>query len=1215
MKKKDFLTQQEIKKRIAEENASDKEKKMTPEQLTAIYSQGNNILVSASAGSGKTFVMVERILDMISRGIGIEELFISTFTVKAAGELKERLEKRLTAQLAKASSDEERQHYAAQIAAISTADIGTMDAFTQKLVNQFGYLLGISPIFRIMTDESEQAILKNEVYTRLFADYTNGPQADEFIKLVRNFTGKRKDSQTFRDIVYQIYQFSQSTADPKTWLQETFLQAYQTDSTRQSADFLKTILKEKNLADLVSEAQNYFSQHYEVVTKEFQKNYKYLANVAALLEELAAFDVMGDLVQIQTACEKIDQLASGRSLVMAIGSSKDEVLKSFAASYNRDRHLYLAPFKDLAQASFTLLALKPHEAEILPMLTLLQSFVMDFSEQYLQRKIQENAFEFNDIAHFAIQILEENPSVAQIFKDKYYEVMVDEYQDNNHMQERMLELLSNGHNRFMVGDIKQSIYRFRQADPQIFNQKFKLYQENPEAGQLILLKENFRSQSEVLDATNGVFTHLMDEQVGDILYDTTHLLAAGSSEQKMSHPSRQTEVLIYNTEETETLSNEEEADFSQGEIHLVMKEIIRLHNEEAVAFSDIALLVSSRTRNEPLLAAFEEHGIPIVADGGEKNYLKSLEVMIMLDTLRVIDNPLNDYSLVALLRSPMFHFDEDELARIAVQAEHKDFYEKILLAQKKKGHHPQLIPPALEKKIQLFLQFLSDWRTFSKSHSLYDLIWKIYNERFYYDYVGALPHPQRRQANLYALALRANQFEKTGFKGLSRFINMIDQVLDSDNDLIEVEVGAPKNAVNLMTIHHSKGLEFPYVFILNIDKRFSMQDVHSPLILSRKNGAGIKYLADMKEQVQTNLPQLNTIIETLPYQMNRRELNIATLSEQMRLLYVAMTRAEKKLYLVGKGSKEKLVGKFDIRPENGFLPANLRENMISFQDWLLAIAATFPSQELFYTVRYVDSTEVAASQIGQLKMPVQPRNLADNRQTADISRALKVLESVEEINQEHRFAINLPTVRTPSQIKAFYEPVMDSEGVEIMDKISPQTKKVRFQLPEKTNTSAVSGAAIGSAVHELMQRLQLSKTITLPDVLAALEQVQASDEVKAAISLEKVLDFFASEFGQLIVNNLDKLYREAPFAMLEEDPVSGEQYVIRGIIDGYLRFDDRIILFDYKTDRYQQPSDIRERYQFQMQLYAKALKKSYQVTKVDQYLILFGGERVEIVEV
>lgn len=253
-------------------------------------------------------------------------------------------------------------------------------------------------------------------------------------------------------------------------------------------------------------------------------------------------------------------------------------------------------------------------------------------------------------------------------------------------------------------------------------------------------------------------------------------------------------------------------------------------------------------------------------------------------------------------------------------------------ARNGQGQQVQLITEALSAKLDAFFETFLSWREFSLLNSLYDLIWKIYNDKFYYDYVGSLPKSEQRQANLYALALRADNFEKTGFKGLSRFIRMIDKILENQNDLADVEVALPKNAVTLMTIHKSKGLEFKYVFVLNIDKKFSIQDMTSPLILSRQNGVGIKYIADMKEELEEKLlPTVKVSMDTLPYQLNKRELRLATLSEQMRLLYVAMTRSEKKLYLVGKGSQEKLGDQYDGKSENNHLPVADREHYLTFR--------------------------------------------------------------------------------------------------------------------------------------------------------------------------------------------------------------------------------------------------------------------------------------------
>ncbi|MCO4464750.1 helicase-exonuclease AddAB subunit AddA [Streptococcus infantarius] len=1204
---KPFLTAEAISSLQQKEAQSSKAQKRTPEQIEAIYSYGNNILVSASAGSGKTFVMVERIIDKILRGITVDRLFISTFTVKAAGELKERLEKKISQALQKATDNDLKTYLNEQLLALQTADIGTMDAFTQKLVNQYGYTLGISPTFRIMTDKSEQDLVKNDVFADLFADYMTGQNQDTFRKLVRNFSGNRKDSSAFRGIVYKIYDFSQATDNPKKWLAEVFLKGARTYTDfsaipdQEVNDFLSCLHDTANHLQDVTDLEDYKQVTAKgTPTANYKKHLNMIEHLhewAMHFETLYGRDGLGRL-----AADVADLIPSGPAVTVA--GVKYPVFKTLQGRLTGLKHLETI-FK--------------YQSESLPLLELLQAFMQDFSEQYLQAKIQENAFEFSDIAHFAIQILEENPDIRELYQDKYHEVMVDEYQDNNHTQERMLELLSNGHNRFMVGDIKQSIYRFRQADPQIFNQKFKDFQEHPEHGKLILLKENFRSQSEVLDATNSVFTHLMDESVGEILYDGMHQLVAGSPAQKEAHPENKTQVLIYDTDDSSELaSSPEEEQINPNEVKLVAKEIIRLHNEEGVAFEDITLLVSSRTRNDGILQTFEHYGIPLVTDGGEQNYLKSVEVMVMLDTLRALDNPLNDYALVALMRSPMFSFNEDDLARLALQTNEDEtranLYQKLEHALANQGQHAELVTPALRQKLKVFMTCFSKWRDFAKWHSLYDLIWKIYNERFYYDYVGNLPRAEQRQANLYALALRANNFEKTGFKGLSRFIRMIDRVLESENDLADVEVALPKHAVNLMTIHKSKGLEFKYVFILNIDKKFSIQDMMSPLILSRQNGAGIKYLADMREELDTDVfPTVKVSMDTLPYQLNKRELRLATLSEQMRLFYVAMTRAEKKLYLVGKASSEKLVDKYSGKSENNHLPVAEREAFMTFQDWMLAIHEAY--KNLPFKVEFVTDEDLTEEKIGQIevKSAIKPDDLSNNRQSENIAEALDRLEAVEELNAKYQSAINLPSLRTPSQVKKLYEPVMDTDGVDVMAKTDHV--KPSFALPDFSKKAKVEATAIGSAMHELMQRISLSQKVTLEDISTALAQVSAEDEVKARIRLENVLDFFEnSTLGQLIQQNTDKIYREAPFAMLKEDPESKEKFVVRGIVDAYLLLEDRLVLLDYKTDKYTNSEEIKDRYQGQMALYAEALSKSYHIDQVDKYLVLLGGERLEVVK-
>ena len=1209
-----FLSQEEIKELQVAEAQSNKKPKKTAEQIQAIYSSGQNILVSASAGSGKTFVMAERILDQLARGVEIRQLFISTFTVKAATELKERLEKKISQQIQETQDVELKKHLSRQLADLPNAAIGTMDSFTQKFLTKHGYLLDLAPNFRILENESEQLLLKNEVFRQVFEKHYQSKEQEHFSQLVKNFAGRSKDARGLRKQVYMIYDFLQSTSNPQAWLEESFLKGFE------KADF--TVAKEK-LAEEIKERlwdlESFFRYHLENDGKEFGKA-AYLESVQQVLDEIGALTTESNFNQCQEVLDRIvNNIGNG-----LVNRNRNADLKILREAYNEERK---AKFKKLnsLQNEITLLKFQEdYHQESWDLAKTFQVFMRDFVDAYRQRKREENAFEFADISHYTIEILENFPQVCQEYQERFHEVMVDEYQDTNHIQERMLELLSNGHNRFMVGDIKQSIYRFRQADPQIFNEKFHSFAQDDKEGQLILLKENFRSSSEVLDATNDVFKHLMDEEVGEISYDGMHQLVFGNTDIQ-SNPENKAEVLLYDKDDDSDSDDEEEFATNKltGEMRMVIKEILHLHHDKGVPFNDIALLTASRTRNDQVLLALSEYGIPVKTDDAQNNYLQSLEVQVMLDTLRVIHNPLQDFALVALMKSPMFSFDEDELARLALQkSENKiqeNFYEKLVNAQAQTSPQKYLIKSELHKKLNLFMETVNSWRLFSKTHSLYDLIWKIYSERFYYDYVGALPNGQARQANLYALALRADQFEKSNFKGLSRFIAMIDQVLEAKHDLASVAVAPPKDAVELMSIHKSKGLEFPYVFILNIDQQFNKQDSMSEVILSRKNGLGLKYVArvatNAKEEYLPSTIKLS--IPSLTYSQNEEELQLASYSELMRLLYVAMTRAEKKLYLVGKGSREKLESKEYPTNGQGLLTRQTRLDAQNFQDWIWAIYQAFSKEDLHFSVRFKGEEQLTEEAIGKLehKSQLQDLSQADNRQSETIKDALEMLKEVEVYNEIHRAAINLPSVQTPSQIKKFYEPVMDMEGVVVAGQSKPKETTVQFELPDFSKTEKVTGAEIGSATHELMQRINLNKKPTLKTLSEALDQVQASPTVKEKVNLEKILSFFDTILGQEIIANQDKLYREQPFSMLKRDAKSQEDFVVRGILDGYLLYDDKIVLFDYKTDRYDYASQLIDRYRCQLELYAEALSRSYQIDRIEKHLILLGKDTVEVVEV
>ena len=1217
MKPISFLTEEEIQKLQEAEANSNKEQKKTAEQIEAIYTAGQNILVSASAGSGKTFVMAERILDQLARGVEISQLFISTFTVKAATELKERLEKKISQQIQETDDVDLKQHLGRQLADLPNAAIGTMDSFTQKFLGKHGYLIDIAPNFRILQNESEQLLLKNEVFHQVFKDHYQGENKEKFAHLVKNFAGRGKDERGLRQQVYKIYDFLQSTSSPQKWLNESFLKGFE------KADFANEKDKQtEQIKQALWDLESFLRYHLDNDAKEFPKA-TYLEAVQQVLDQIGSLNQKSDSQAYQAVLARVVAISKEKNGRALANSSRKADLKPLADAYNDERKAQFAKLGQLADQITILDYQERYHGDTWDLAKTFQTFMSDFVVAYRERKRQENVFEFADISHYTIEILENFPQVRDAYQERFHEVMVDEYQDTNHIQERMLELLSNGHNRFMVGDIKQSIYRFRQADPRIFNEKFHRYAQNPQEGKLILLKENFRSSSEVLSATNDVFGRLMDQEVGEINYDSMHQLVFANTK-LTPNPDNKAEFLLYDKDDS---GQEEEGSQAEtrltGEMRLVIKEILKLHQEKGVAFKEIALLISSRSRNDQILLALSEYGIPVKTDGEQNNYLQSLEVQVMLDTLRVIHNPLQDYALVALMKSPMFGFDEDELARLSLQkAEDKiqeNLYEKLVNAQKQEASQKNLIHTELAEKLNQFMDILDSWRLYAKTHSLYDLIWKIYNDRFYYDYVGALTNGPARQANLYALALRADQFEKSNFKGLSRFIRMIDQVLEAQHDLASVAVAPPKDAVELMTIHKSKGLEFPYVFILNLDQAFNKQDSMSDVILSRQNGLGVKYIAKVETgTVEAHYPKtIKLSIPSLTYTQNEKELQLASYSEQMRLLYVAMTRAERKLHLVGKGSREKLEAKEYPAANNGKLDSNTRLQTRNFQDWIWAISKIFAKDNLNFSYRFVGEDQLTREAIGQLenKSPLQDRSQADNRQSEMIKEALEMLKEVEVYNTLHRAAIELPSVQTPSQIKKFYEPVMDMEGVEITNQTQSTEKKISFDLPDFSTKEKVTGAEIGSATHELMQRIDFSQQPTLATLEETLKQVQTGPAVRDKINLSKILAFFETPLGQEILANTSHLYREQPFSMLKRDQKSQEDFVVRGILDGYLLYKDRIVLFDYKTDRYDEPSQLIDRYRGQLALYGEALSRAYSIENIEKYLILLGKDEVQVVKV
>lgn len=1190
-----------------------KEMPKTPEQIEAIYRTGTNILVSASAGSGKTFVMTERIINLILNGVSLKNLFISTFTNKAAAELKLRLDKKIRETRAHERSFEEIHLLTTALQDLSTADIGTMDSFTLKFLKENFYLKNLDPTFRLLVDSTEQEVIKRDIFDQLVEEHLADQgiiSQERFIQVMNNFSSDRKID-AFYSVLNKINTFADSLENPIDWLENDFLNGFSTyqsftDLPDTFTNGLQESLQEIYRALLENLSSGVITGPAKINnTEEFLANFEYL------------YDCLGQK-QFQKFAEFYRQMKFQFVPNANNKDNRDEVLEAQKLSLKTlittnkarlDQFIEAIKHQDIIEKYHQPASALTHD---------LQVIALAFYQRYHDYKLKNACLEYADVTHLTIEILQENEVLRKVYQTQYFEVMVDEYQDTNHLQEAMLRLLSNGKNSFMVGDVKQSIYGFRLADPSLFMSKYEAYQQPDADGKLIRLKENFRSYPEIINFTNQIFEHLMDKKIGEMVYGPEEKLVVGNPKlAQETSPDLTAELLIYKDEKS--VSSETDDAVSTDEL-LVTAQAIRQLLSKGTQPKDIVILVRSKTNNAEIERVLQSFDIPVVLDEGKMNYLQAMEVLVMLDVLRAIDNPLFDVSFVALLKSPLFDFSENDLAIISLQASNDvNFYDKYQKARCQNGLKADLIDTTLSVKLQNFENTFSKWCQLAHQESLHSLIWKIYRDTHYYDYVGGMKNGQLRQANLAALADRAATYESSGYKGLFQFIKMIDNFMDSKNDLAAVNIALPSDAVRVMTIHKSKGLEFPYVFILNVNKKFNTKDLSSDLILSRKNGAGISFLADFKKEIDTEFPFAMVKMTTLPQMANALEKEYQALAEEMRMLYVAFTRAVKKIYMVGKVDASKLdednqfiayqTAAFNA---NGILDDTLRQSSQGYLNWVLGVyQATTVKKASGLKVRVVEDDDlkdmVPVDQKNQLSFETL---IAESKQYDDamatieeVKLAKQILDSADKLNDKYTVGINLPTIQTPSQIKKRYEHLISEQDVVV----SNHQKYSQFEFL-KTDKK-VSPTELGSAVHELMQSLDFSN-VTRETLSQTIESLTVRDEVKQKIKVDQILSLFDTDFGQMMVTHHKSMTREAPFSMLKTDQASGEQYVIRGIIDGFIKLADKIILFDYKTDHFtnlEAIPEIKARYQMQMSLYAESLTTAFKQEKIEQYLILLGG--------
>ncbi|WP_225047198.1 helicase-exonuclease AddAB subunit AddA [Lacticaseibacillus kribbianus] len=1206
----------------------------TTDQLNAIRLHGSDLLVSASAGSGKTAVLVRRIVEDVEAGADVTRMLIVTFTNAATAEMKLKIQKALKAELtaepkpgAAPLDEATRRHVANQVAKMNAASIMTLDAFSLQVVHQYYYVINLAPGFRQLTDDTEALMIQTDVWAKLVEELYDGPDAAAFAALADNFATKPTGTE-LQDIVFELTDFAATTPDPAAWL-AAFPEGYTPEGTdRAVTTWLWPAIKDQLVAaasDLEALRQRVDLPGGELAV--------FAGNLADTLDAVT-----------NAIAEDPTTYAAAQAAVAGISWPRwptvrklDDDLKAIKEAVKGDREVVKKRVdKLIAQLAITPEDLAAVQPAAHAMMQQLSRVAARYAAALAAEKARRQVMGFTDIAQAALRILTTvdpatGESVAAAYQDQFDAVLVDEYQDINQLQEALLKAVSrkNPGNRFMVGDVKQSIYGFRLADPTLFLTKYRRFA-GPDAdpaqvpGRRIDLTKNFRSSQNVLSFTNLVFSQIMDRQVGELDYDKPAQLVLGDGDKYRAFAPT-TEFLIHVTQSGESEEDSDEEgdtqaalDRDQAEVRMVIAHIQKmvqdptytlydsdLHTTRRIRYQDITLLTRASKQNVILQSEFAAANVPIVV-GNAKKYFKTTELMVMLSLLRIIDNPLQEIALVAVLRSPIVGLSADALALIRLAAPRATFDEALTRFAKQTGGTAQA--QATRTKVTAFLANLTEFRDFAREHALVDLVWHLYDRTGYLDFVGGLPGGSQRQANLQALAGRAASYEQGGFKGLFAFIHFIELMQKKAKDLATpVTLEPDVDAVRLMTIHASKGLQFPVVFLLNTGKRMNDQDLRRPVIATA-HGVGVNWV-DPVTRVSYPLPQ---------YEAAKVAKDAQLTAEEMRLLYVALTRAEQRLVIIGSTPDQaKLEAKWarDQECDTLLLPAGRRAAARTYLDWLgMAIARTAAVADHDSPLLAPFATPISVTFIDRVEAPVTATHTASS--AAPAAEADSPIDDWLAFTYPHALATRTTGFQTVSEIKQAYADPTQQELLAAAAQTDGNRFVSDFASPRfLTATQAASATAIGTATHLVLQLVDLAQPLDAAHLTALIERLIEDGSLDAAVAAQiavaNLVTFFTTPLGAAIVANRQTLHREAAFSLLRpakslfaDMQNETADILVHGIIDGYFTTEAGITLFDYKTDHVTADlGPLVERYRGQLAMYAAALEAATGQTVRHQYLV------------
>ena len=1250
----------------------------TKQQLDAIKTRDSNLLVAAAAGAGKTAVLVERIIQKVidpKNPVDIDRLLVVTFTNAAATEMKERIGDALSNALEKEPESEVLQR---QLALLNKASITTIHSFCLEVIKNNFHQLDIDPNFRI-ANQTEGLLLKLEALEELFEDkYLREDMDGDFLDLVESYSSNRDDKR-LQEMVLNLYDFVQSHPWPEEWLHEHSQDFNIPEGTDLGSTTWGRELIE-NLKIEISGLIESMGQAMEIIEGDTGLH-PYLDNFK---EEYRAIQ------DIRKGCD-----ISWDSIYHYISQVEFKRLPRCGKDADKSKQEHVKKIRDDAKDRIKklqgeLFGVKPSDVirdlnDLYPMMKCLTDLAMELGQRYREKKRTKGLLDFNDLEHMCLEVLLDEdgqrlPSKAALeLRERFEEVLIDEYQDSNLVQEVILSTVSRKDSRtpnmFMVGDVKQSIYRFRQARPELFMEKYTSYSLVPGArNRKIQLFKNFRSRKRVIDGVNFIFKQIMSQNVGELDYDDEEALSPGAifkeGEQGELPEGQPVEFCIIDMkndrpiedgpiEEEEPYgsldideegnmetSQQEPLDIIQTEARIIAQRIRELVSMDRkghptrifdkskgdyrnVEFKDMVILLRTTANWADTFAEeLSIQGIPAYSDSGT-GYFKTIEVQTMLSLLQIIDNPLQDIPLLAVLRSPIESWSPEELIDVRLIDRESTFYEALTkMAEEGEGR--------VSRKAHEFIHKLNKWRDMALYLSTDELIWYLYGETGYYSCVGAMPGGVQRQANLRILFERARQYEETSYKGLFNFIHFIDRLKTSQGDMGSAKIlGENENVVRIMSIHKSKGLEFPIVFVAGCGKQFNLMDTTRSILFHQDLGLGPDYV-DYDRRITYS---------TLAKQALKYKITMETLSEEMRILYVALTRARERLIITGavKDLRREVKGWATALTVDDFkLPEYKMMQARKFLDWIgpalvrhedgapLREIANIPeasanqlvADESRWEIKLYNKLDAMIEGISQEKTIDPTDFLWEVGEEDELSFNNQVSHRLE-WKYPHIEASRLPVKVSVTELKRHLDTEFSDETITASMAVPILVKRPSFLEEE---AKGMTSAEWGSLLHFVLQHLDFKKAVSREDIKEQIDQMAkvqliTPDQAKV-VDVLRIERFLQSSLGMRMLK-AKQVYREVPFTIelpstrlypeLSGSVCENDGIILQGIMDCYFEEPEGIVLLDYKTDYVASNGGIdiiRDRYKSQIDYYTYALEQITGKQVIGKYIYLFWSGQV-----